>query len=236
MAGLLMQHVILDDSAASQNLLMIERTLKIACLSDTHELHRSVDMPSCDLLIHAGDWTFFSRSRTQIKDFNEWLGEQYAPLGRVLCPGNHEQYLVRDPRLRSLTPNGTVLMNGKLSIKGLKLWASPVTSLSSSAFAIPEAKDRARLYSQIPSDTDILITHGPPYGILDCSPGDSKHSGCRELLKAVVRIKPKIHVFGHVHAGYGIHQTPDTTFVNAALLGPDGDIANHPILLSLDRI
>jgi predicted phosphohydrolase len=210
--------------------------LKIACLSDTHELHRSVDLPPCDLLIHSGDWTFFSRSRTQIEDFNDWLGEQYAPLGRVLCPGNHEEYLVRDPQLRSLTPNGTVLVNEKLSIKGLKLWASPVTPFSSGAFSIPDAVGRARRYAQIPRGTNILITHGPPYGILDCSPGSQDHRGCPELLEAVERIKPKLHVFGHIHAGYGIHQAPDTTFVNAALLGAGGDIANRPILLSLDQI
>jgi Icc-related predicted phosphoesterase len=100
---------------------------------------------------------------------------------------------------------------------------------------MPNAADRAHVYAQIPSETDVLITHGPPYGILDRIPGRTGNSGCRELLKAVERIKPRIHVFGHIHAGYGIHQGPDTTFVNAALLGADGDIANRPIVLSLER-
>jgi Icc-related predicted phosphoesterase len=205
-------------------------------ISDTHELHRSVEMPPCDLLIHAGDWTFFSKSRRQIHDFNDWLGEQYAPLGRILSPGNHETYLEHDRHLSSLTSNGTVLIEERLAIRGLKLWASPITPHSAGGFTVRSPEERARRYAQIPLETDILITHGAPYGILDCAPGDSQHQGCRELLNAIKRIKPKIHVFGHVHQGYGVYQTPDTLFVNAALLGPDGDIDGPPIVVSIDEL
>jgi len=213
-----------------------EAKLKIGFISDTHELHRSVDMPPCDLVIHAGDWTFFSKSRKQIDDFNYWLGEQYAPLGRILSPGNHETYLEHDRHLSSLTSNGIMLIEEQLTIRGLKLWASPMTPHSVGSFAVADPEDRARRYAQIPLDTDILITHGPPFGILDCAPGESQHQGCRVLLDAVERLKPKIHVFGHVHQGYGIFETPDTLFVNAALLGPDGDIDRPPIVLSINEL
>lgn len=119
--------------------------MRIALLSDTHELHRSTDVPACDLLIHAGDWTFFSSNLEQIEDFNEWLGEQYATLGRILCPGNHESYLERDPSLRSLTPNGIVLINERYDIRGLKVFASPVVPLLGTAFGVAKPEDRSRL-------------------------------------------------------------------------------------------
>jgi predicted phosphodiesterase len=210
--------------------------LKIALLSDTHELHRSADVPACDLLIHAGDWTFFSRRLDQIEDFNEWLGEQHAPLGRILCPGNHETYLERDPSLKSLTSNGKVLISEPYDIHGLKLFATSVVPLLGTGFGIASAEERSRIYAQIPIETDVLISHGPPYGILDCAPGDSTHQGCRELLKAVRRIRPKLHVFGHVHTGFGLYETEHTLFVNAALLGPHGDIENRPVMLSMDKL
>jgi hypothetical protein len=210
--------------------------LKIALISDTHELHRSVDIGPCDLLIHAGDWTFFSQRLDQIQDFDERLEEQYAPLGRILCPGNHESYLERDPSLRSLTPNATVLINEPLDIRGLKVFASPTIPLFGTAFGIAKPEDRSRLYAQIPLDTDVLITHGPPYGILDTSPGEAHHQGCPELLKAVKRVKPKLHVFGHVHPGYGVYRSRETLFVNASLLGAHGDIENKPIVLSIPEL
>jgi Icc-related predicted phosphoesterase len=210
--------------------------LRIAIISDTHELHRDVDLPKVDLLIHAGDWTFFSKKMNAVDDFNAWLTEQHIRHGVVLVPGNHEFYLEVDSSLRSLTDNATVLIGERLSMQGLNIWGSPVTPLSGVAFGISDPKERARYYAQIPDDTHILITHGPPYGILDGPPGTNQHRGCPELLNAVKRIKPLLHIFGHVHTGYGIHETTNTTFVNAALLGPDGDIANKPILLNLPEI
>ena len=121
-------------------------------------------------------------------------------------------------------------------MNGLRLWASPVTPLSGTAFGMSSSTDRRRHYSAIPPDTDILITHGPPYGILDRSPEESEHQGCPELLAAVKRTKPKLHVFGHVHGAYGVHVSDDTTFVNAALLGKDGDIANRPLVVDIQPI
>jgi Calcineurin-like phosphoesterase len=161
---------------------------------------------------------------------------QFATLirhGTVLVPGNHEFYLEADPSRRSLTDNSTVLIGERLSVRGLKLWGSPVTPLYGGAFGISDPRGRALNYAQIPADTHILITHGPPYGILDGLPGTNEHQGCRVLLEAVKRIRPLLHIFGHVHSGYGILETLEMTFVNAALLGPHGDIVNRPIMFNL---
>src|ERR1700733_10030158 len=206
--------------------------LRLVLLSDTHQLEREIiQVPDGDILIHAGDFTFFSKSLKAILDFNHWLGE--LPHRCVIVPGNHEFFLESDPSRRSLISNATVLINEGIEIQGLRIWGSPVTPLYGGAFGLSSAEYRRRLYAQIPEDTDVLISHGPPYGILDSSPDSGMHSGCRELFDAVMRVRPKLHVFGHVHGAHGIFVTDHTTFVNAALLGVDGDLENSPIVLRM---
>jgi Icc-related predicted phosphoesterase len=210
--------------------------LRILALSDTHELHRELNrLPEADLLIHAGDWTFFSKRMSVLSDFDEWLKEQPIRRQIILVPGNHEFYLEADASQRARTASASILMAEPLSIDGLNLWGSPVTPLYGGAFGLSSAESRAAHYAAIPLDTHILITHGPPYGILDGKPGTSEHLGCPQLLEAVLRVKPLVHIFGHVHTGYGIQVNADTTFINAALLGPDGDMLNKPVLFDLPR-
>ena len=211
----------------------IARTeLRLVLLSDTHQLESEISqVPDGDILIHAGDFSFFSKSLKAILDFSHWLGE--LPHRCVVVPGNHEFFLESDPTRRSLISNATVLINEGIEIQGLRIWGSPVTPLYGGAFGLSSSEDRRRLYAQIPEDIDVLVTHGPPYGILDSSPDSGMHSGCRELFDAVMRVRPKLHVFGHVHGAHGIFQTDQTTFVNAAMLGVDGDLEDSPIVLRM---
>jgi Icc-related predicted phosphoesterase len=207
--------------------------LRLVLLSDTHQLHRGeVEVPDGDILIHAGDFTMFSKSMNAIVDFNQWLGE-LPHRHKIVVPGNHEFFLEADPSRRSLIDNATVLIDEGIEIEGLRVWGSPVTPLYGGAFGLSSAEDRLRLYARIPENTDVLITHGPPYGILDSDSG--LHSGCRELFDAVIRVRPKLHVFGHVHGAYGIIQTEHTTFVNAALLGVHGGLDNPPLAFRMAR-
>jgi Icc-related predicted phosphoesterase len=209
-------------------------TLRLVLLSDTHELHREVEVPDGDILIHAGDFTMFSKSMSAIADFNIWLGE-LPHRHKILTYGNHEFFVETDQSRRSMLTNALVLCNEGVEIEGLRIWGSPVTPLYGGAFGLSSAEDRKRLYARIPEDTDILVTHGPPFGILDSAPHSGLHSGCRELLDAVMRVRPKLHVFGHVHGAHGILQTNQTTFVNAALLGADGDLDQRPVSLRMVR-
>jgi Icc-related predicted phosphoesterase len=208
--------------------------LRLVLLSDTHQFHREVEVPDGDVLIHAGDFTMFSKSMSAIGDFNTWLGE-LPHRHKIVVPGNHEFFSEADPSRRSLVSNATILMNEGIEIDGLRTWGSPVTPLYGGAFGLSSAADRRRLYAQIPQDTEVLITHGPPYGILDSSPDSGLHSGCRELFDAVMRVRPKLHVFGHVHGAHGIFQSDHTTFVNAALLGIHGDLDKSPLVFQMTR-
>jgi Icc-related predicted phosphoesterase len=173
--------------------------LRLVLLSDTHQLHRKVEVPDGDIFIHSGDFTMFSRSMAEITDFNTWLGE-LPHQHKIVVPGNHEFFLETDPSKRSMLNNALVLLNEGTAIEELRIWGSPVTPLYGGAFGLSSGEDRKRLYAQIPENTDVLITHGPPYGILDSGPDSGLHSGCRELFDAVMRVRPKLHVFGHAHA------------------------------------
>jgi predicted phosphohydrolase len=209
--------------------------LTIVCISDTHELHRELDVPDGDILIHAGDFTMFSKRAAAILDFNDWLGK-LPHRWKILIPGNHEFFLESDLSRRRLISNATVLINEGIEIAGLKIWGSPVTPLYGGAFGLSSPTDRVRLYAKIPDGLDILVTHGPPSGILDRSPGALHPAGCPQLLEAVTRLKPKLHVFGHIHGAHGMVCTEDTLFVNAALLGPDGDLSASPIVLRMPEV
>lgn len=208
-------------------------TLRIVCISDTHQLESELVVPPGDVLIHAGDFTFFGKGARAIANFNSWLGE-LPHRYKILTGGNHEYAIESDPALRKLITNGTLLLNEPVMVGPAKVWGSPLTALHGGAFGISNPADRVKIYDSIPPDTDILVTHGPPYGILDNSPTEyAGPAGDRELLEAVLRIRPRLHVFGHVHAGYGVRSTQHTVFVNAALFGPNGSLDNRPIVLEM---
>jgi Icc-related predicted phosphoesterase len=207
--------------------------LTIVCISDTHELHGELAVPNGDILIHGGDFTFFGKSARAVRDFNAWLGE-LPHRHKVAVPGNHEFILESNPQFANLITNATVLNNESTTIEGLRIWGSPLTQHDGGAFGRSDALDRIRVYNTIPQGTDIVITHGPPYGILDASPGDHPGpTGDKELREAIVRIRPRLHVFGHMHSGYGIRPTRNTLFINAALFGLDGTLSNRPIVVRL---
>jgi Icc-related predicted phosphoesterase len=209
------------------------KAIRLVLISDTHELHRELDVPDGDILIHCGDISMMSRSLAAIEDFDDWLGGLPHKV-KLLVPGNHE-FVLEDPARRGLITNATMLINESVKVMGLRIWGSPVTPLCGAAFGLISDRERTELYGQIPADTDIVITHGPPYGVLDREPGSEYHAGCRQLLAAIQRVKPRLHVFGHAHGCFGKMDSPDTLFVNVALLGSDGSLSSSPVVLQMSR-
>ncbi len=205
--------------------------MRIVLISDSHGLHRELAVPGGDLLIHAGDFTFYSKPPSIVFDFNAWLGTLPHRHKIVTC-GNHE-FLLEDPRQRSAITNATLLIDSGVEVEGIKIWGSPTTPLYGGAFGKSNPADRKRNWAQIPEGLDILITHGPPFAILDHGGGAQRREGCPQLLEAVFQARPRLHVFGHIHAGYGTLRTPDTIFVNASLLGEDGGLSREPIVIDL---
>jgi predicted phosphohydrolase len=109
--------------------------LRVILLSDTHQLHREVEVPEGDILIHAGDFTVFSKSMSAVGDFNTWLGE-LPHQHKIVVPGNHEFFLEADSARRSLLANATVLINESFEVEGLRIWCSPTTPLYGGAFGM----------------------------------------------------------------------------------------------------
>jgi predicted phosphohydrolase len=207
--------------------------LRIVCLSDTHGLHRNVIVPDGDLLIHGGDFSGEDHSLEAVLEFDRWLAE-LPHACKLVIPGNHEFALEEHPAPHSLFRSATLLINEEIGSLGLRIWGSPVTPLYGGAFGRSSRLDRQRLYSAIPDGIDILVTHGPPYGVFDLEAGGG-HGGCPVLLAAVADIKPKLHIFGHIHGSYGLRSDPQTAFANASLLGLSGQLQNEPIIFELEN-
>jgi Icc-related predicted phosphoesterase len=211
----------------------MDGVIRIVCLSDTHGLHRGVSVPDGDILIHAGDFSGSDNDLDGVRELDQWLGELPHPC-KIVVPGNHDFILEDHPTPRFLLRNAIVLIDEELDVLGLRIWGSPVTPLYGGAFGRSSTADRKRLYAKIPAGIDVLVTHGPPFSVLDSAP-DGTHAGCRELLETVERVSPRLHVFGHIHGAYGISVHRPTTFVNAALAGLSDQIEHVPIVMDLKR-
>lgn len=221
--------------------------MRIVCISDTHNLHRDLttrgsrlSLPAGDLLIHAGDLTG-QGGLAEVAAALNWLGEvrdRYA-LGVVFIAGNHDFLAERDPDLfRSLVPEGVTYLNDSgVELEGVKFWGSPITPWFHNWAFNRHAHEIGAHWDLISDDTAVLITHGPPRGVLDRVLPHGEHVGCPLLLEAVRQIEPKLHVFGHIHEGYGATTaglpTSPTTFVNASFLDHRYRPANAPMIFNL---
>jgi predicted phosphohydrolase len=210
--------------------------MDLVILGDSHEQHRGVEVPAGDLLIFTGDFTMFSKHLSAIEDFNDWLGELPHPW-KLVIPGNHEFFLESDAGRRSLISNATVLIDEEITIDGLKIYGSPMTPLYGGAFGKSSPVDRVRHWQRVPIDVNVLITHAPPYGILDRSPGQIERMGDPELMARVKDLPSlRLHCFGHVHGAYRRSEKDGVVFVNAALMGSLGDIDRAPVVLRMNPI
>jgi Icc-related predicted phosphoesterase len=205
----------------------------LVLFGDTHELHREVEVPAGDVLICVGDFTMFSKNLSAIEDFNEWLGE-LPHRHKIVVPGNHEFFLESNPERRSLLDNANVLIDESIEIEGLNIHGSPMTPLYGAAFGMSSPKDRQRHWSKVPDDTHVLLTHGPPFGILDLPPDQAERMGDPELRKRGRALASlRLHAFGHVHGAHGAIEQDDVTFANVALMGPLGDLVQGPTVLRM---
>lgn len=207
---------------------------RIICLSDTHSLHEVVRVPPGDLLIHAGDHCNHGTSG-EVKRFDRWLGTLPHP-HKLMIAGNHDVPWQRRSRYARLwLHHAHYLQDRGTEVLGFKIWGSPwQPDFPQWAFYQPRnSPELAYLWEKIPDDTEILITHVPPAGILDFMTADGP-SGCAQLLARISRLKHlKLHVFGHVHSGYGRVDRAMTTFVNASICNESYEPVHSPIEILL---
>ena len=204
---------------------------RIVCLSDTH--NEQIDVPAGDILIHAGDATIRG-TPGEIVLFNEWFSRLPHRV-KIFVAGNHDWLFELDPeKARALLSDEIVyLQDSSVTIDSLKIYGAPwQPRFFDWAFNLNRGREMAEKWKLIPNDADVLITHGPPNGILDQTPrGDL--AGCEELRKRVEELKPKAHVFGHIHHGYGTTDKFGVKFVNASNCDESYAPINPPIVFEL---
>ena len=190
--------------------------LRLVCLSDLHSLKPACPIPDGDVLIIAGDVCGHG-TLDEIQAFDAFLADLPHPC-KVLIAGNHDWPFARAPdQAGRLIKHALYLQDSGIDIHGIKFWGSPWQPFFCNwAFNLPRGAPLAKVWAKIPSDTDVLITHGPPYGILDRI-YNGEHVGCEDLRAALTRVRPKIHVFGHVHESYGVQEQDGTTYINASI-------------------
>jgi len=207
--------------------------MKVVCISDTHGHHRKVDVPDGNILIYAGDLMGpISNEEGQLLDFNKWLAT-LPHEHKVFVPGNHDIIFEKNGGLaRSILSEAIYLEDNGAVIEGLRFWGSPVTPKFGVGWAFNRYRgiDISRHWGFIPNNTDVLVTHGPPHGILDKVYREGSQ-GCKDLARVVENLNLKLHVFGHIHEAYGIQQQQNTTFVNASVLNHRYELVNQPTLL-----
>jgi Icc-related predicted phosphoesterase len=237
---------------------IIYYSMKITLISDTHTKHRNIgtskdfrknnqplDLPGGDILIHAGDFMNSGYNPMEAMEFFRWFDEIDNYDTKVFIAGNHDRWMQDKPEdargiltgyktIEYLQDEECVLYfdgpNGDFPEDNIRIYGSPwQPEFFNWAFNLPRNGEEMKArWDAIPTNTDILITHGPPYGYLDIPGGQSIRVGCEMLRHRVDEIRPKIHVFGHIHGSYGHYYNGHTHFFNASVLNERYDYANLP--------
>ena len=214
---------------------------KITFISDTHNKHKHLTskgmgniLGSGDYLIHAGDCTSLG-SKNEITQFLEWFSNTDFK-HKIFIAGNHDFGFEQQTDIaQEYKDMGVIyLFDNEVTIDGIKFYGSPwQPEFHNWAFNLSRGEELAEKWEQIPNDVDVLITHGPAYGILDYAPIGG-HVGCEELYRKIVEVKPKIHVCGHIHDGYGQKTMGGIEFLNASVLNERYEHAHKPIVIEYD--
>lgn len=199
--------------------------MRIVCLSDTHGRHGEIDVPDGDLLVVTGDLTKRG-TREQLEAVDRWLGT-LRHRHKVVIAGNHDFVLEERPEAARWITNAVYLQDEGTTIEGLRVYGSPwQPRFFDWAFNLDRGAPLRAVWDRIPAGIDVLLTHGPPRGILDRTVR-GEEVGCDDLREAVFRVRPRLHVFGHIHEAYGEVTHQGIRFVNASIC-TIGYVPSHP--------
>ncbi len=205
--------------------------MKLALFSDTHATHGRINIPDADILIFAGDMTH-CRTSQDVAHFNNFLGS-LPHLHKIVIGGNHDHRLARDPeKAKALLSNAVYLQDEGVVIAGITIYGTPwqptFNDYACDAFALPRGQALKEKWDMIPAKIDILVTHAPPLGIFD-QDGPISH-GCADLAAAVAKLKPRYHIFGHIHSHHGMVKIGSTSYINCNVQGKNGVLRSALLL------
>lgn len=212
--------------------------MRLVLLSDTHQKQGQVQVPEGDVLVHAGD--FCNRGTLlEVELFARWL-HGLPHQNKVVIAGNHDWPFERtgEAARQLLQAAGChYLEDSRVEIEGLLFYGSPwQPCFYDWAFNLPrKGPELERVWSQIPSTTNVLVTHGPPFGHGDVV-RRGERVGCERLAEAVQRLPAlRLHVFGHIHEGYGVNVAAPGAplFANASICDERYRPVNPPLVIDL---
>ncbi|MFK8081463.1 MAG: metallophosphatase domain-containing protein [Granulosicoccus sp.] len=212
--------------------------MRLVCISDTHGDHEGLELPAGDVLIHAGDLSAHG-SRDETLAFMKWLGSR--GFNDTLCiAGNHDTFMEADPEMarQFAEDHGVLLLSDSgCQLDGRQFWGSPITPrFCNWSFMRDPGEPIEAHWRLIPDDTDVLITHGPPYGIMDQvkrPDGQLERTGCPSLLERVQSISPVTHIFGHIHEGRGSFSQNGVTYFNVCTMNEHYQRTYEPVVIDL---
>lgn len=212
--------------------------MRIVSISDLHAKHRHIEVPKGDTIICAGDISNKGEFEI-IKDFIFWF-KDLPHKNKILIFGNHELGMDKPSKkkkeiLKYIEEFGIhYLEDSSIIIDNIYFYGSPYTPFFHNwAWNLPrDGKELAQKWGAIPNQTNVLITHGPPYQILDLAPRgffDHEHTGCKLLSERIWELPNlKAHVFGHIHYSRGIQKEYGITFANSCICNEQYNPINHP--------
>jgi predicted phosphohydrolase len=203
------------------------------------DLHGQLPViPPCDLLLLAGDLCPLADHSGDAQraflqgPFTDWL-ERVPAKAIVGIAGNHDLILEREPELARSLP-WTYLCDGETEAAGLRIWGSPfAVTFGDWAFMEPDDALEAR-FAAIPDGLDVLLVHGPPFGVLDRA-RRGVDTGSAALRRAILRARPQVAIFGHIHEAHGEARLGATRCLNVSLVDERYVVRHAPTLLEIDR-
>lgn len=220
--------------------------MKIWFISDTHNQHEGLQVPGqVDAVVHCGDESMQRRTKPnefEARAFFRWYEQLDIPT-KIFVPGNHSTAIEKGLILPAEYPTIQFLIHELWEWEGIKIFGSPYTPLFFDwAYNIPR-KNLAAIWQTIPAGIDILVTHGPPKGILDVTrdwkTAEPIHIGSQSLTREVAnRIQPKVHAFGHLHDEEGIRNFGTvirnaTQYINCSCCNLHTELVNHGCVVEL---
>lgn len=208
--------------------------MKLILISDTH--NAQIDVPDGNVLIHAGDLTGRG-TVAEMGDTMTWLSELPHEY-KVVIAGNHDFFAEEYPDViaRWMEQKGLIYLHDSgFTIHGVKFWGSPYQPWFHDWAFNRWPHELKQHWDLIPDDTDVLITHGPPKFVLDRTVR-GEEVGCGHLREALDRVRPRIHVFGHIHEDYGHTQlfNLETRFYNASIMNLQYRPVNKPFVVDYE--
>jgi len=220
---------------------------RITAISDTHTKHNQItkDLPGGDIIICSGDISSMGHEH-EVNNFCKWFDKLNNYDHKIFIAGNHDFIFEKNSEKAYEIINSykwiDYLQDNLIEVGTdvedlIKIWGTPwQPEFCNWAFNLPKnGLKLAQVWNNVPEFTDILISHGPPFGYCDMVVNENINLGCQLLINRIKTIKPKINIFGHIHSGYGYKFDGDTHFINASVLNEQYSYTNKPLTFDWDK-